>query len=200
MCHRPFPSQRHHTRQRGIVMLITLIAMVVLMIGAAAMVRSFDTSSILSGNLAFRRDLTNQSERGIALARSAFTSGALSTDTARNADLPSANYSSIKLESNAQGIPKLLVKDSLFMSAGMGVADITDTTRGITVRYVVDRQCTGSGAFDDSSCVVTAGSSDTSGSNWLPKPGGESRPVYRVSVRVTGPRNTQAFFQTTFAY
>jgi type IV pilus assembly protein PilX len=181
-------------------MLITLIAMVVLMIGAVAMVRSFDTSSILAGNLAFRRDLTNQGERGIALARAAFTgSGALSAETARNSDLlNSANYSSIKLETNAQGIPKLLVKDSLFSSAGM--TETTDSTQGITVRYVVDRQCTGHGPPDDSSCVIATGSPDPSGSAWLQKPGGESRPVYRVSVRVTGPRNTQAFFQTTFAY
>lgn len=197
---RPVPPQRRRARQRGIVMLITLIAMVVLMIGAVALVRSFDTSSILAGNLAFRRDLTNQGERGIALARAAFTGGALSTEAARNSDQSSANYSSIKLETNEQGIPKLLVKDSLFSSAGMSVADTTDSTQGITVRYVVDRQCTGQGPPDDSSCVVTTGSADPSGSNWLPKPGGESRPVYRVSVRVTGPRNTQAFFQTTFAY
>jgi len=181
-------------------MLITLIAMVVLMIGAVAMVRSFDTSSILAGNLAFRRDLTNQGERGIALARTAFISGALSTEPARITNLPSANYSSTKLETNAQGIPILLIKDSLFSSAGMSVADSTDATQGITVRYVVDRQCMAQGAADESTCVVAAGNADPGGSDWLQKPAGESRPVYRVSVRVTGPRNTQAFFQTTFVY
>ena len=51
-------------RERGVIMVITLIALVVLMIGGIALIRSFDTSMLLAGNLAFRRDLVNQgSER-----------------------------------------------------------------------------------------------------------------------------------------
>ena len=38
---------------------------------------------------------------------------------------------------------------------------------------------------------------DASGSSFLKKAGGGTRPVYRISVRVTGPRNTQAYLQNT---
>ena len=38
---------------------------------------------------------------------------------------------------------------------------------------------------------------DKGGSSFLKKAGGGLRPVYRISVRVTGPRNTQAYLQGT---
>ena len=54
----------HHaagaSRQRGVIMIITLIALIVLLISGAALIRSFDTSMLLAGNLAFKRDLVNQ--------------------------------------------------------------------------------------------------------------------------------------------
>jgi hypothetical protein len=30
------------------------------------------------------------------------------------------------------------------------------------------------------------------------KPSGSTRPIYRISVRVSGPRSTEAYFQTTY--
>ena len=38
------------------------------------------------------------------------------------------------------------------------------------------------------------------GTNWLRIPGGASRPVYRISVRVTGPHNVQAYYQSTYVH
>lgn len=184
--------------QGGVAMIVTLIALLLLMVGAAAMLRTVDTSSVLVGNLAFRRDLTNRAERGIVTARAALVSGALSTDTARIANLNSSNYSAIKLTNGSTGIPLVLTSDSSFSAAGMTAADISEDE--VTVRYVIDRQCVAAGEFDASSCEVLEGNSDTGGSNWLRKPGGESQPLYRISVRVQGPRGTEAYFQTTFSY
>jgi hypothetical protein len=183
-------------------MLIALIALTLLTIAAVAMVRAFGTTSVLAGNLAFRRDLTNQGERAVQAVRQAFlTGGALHDDATREVDALGANYFATRLESNSQGVPLVLVKDSLFSSKGLTDRnDITDGSAGVILRYVVDRQCTGGGAYSDSACVMTEGSQDGGGSNWLKKPSGESRPVYRISVRITGPRNTQAYLQTTLTY
>ena len=187
--------------QLGVSMLITLIALLLLMIGAVAMVRAFGTSSMLAGNLAFRRDLTNEGELAMQAARQLFQSGALNSDTAREASAPAANYSATRLATNAQGIPLLLVKDSLFAGSGMsGARDIVDTSKGVSMRYVIDRQCTSAGAFSESACMSTHDGGDAGGSNWLKKPGGIARPVYRVTVRITGPRATQAYLQTTLTY
>jgi len=189
--------RRHRTR--GVSMLIALIALTLLSIAAVAMVRAFGTSSVLAGNLAFRRDLTNQGERAVLAVRQAFAAGgALQNEAVREVDRPAANYFATRLESNGQGVPLLLVKDSLFSGKGLTDRnDIVDSSAGVTLRYVVDRQCAANGAYSDSACVVTEGVQDGGGSSWLKKPSGEARPVYRITVRVTGPRNTQAFLQTT---
>lgn len=181
-------------------MIVTLLALVLLTLAATAMLRASDTSQVLAGNLAFRRDLANQAERGFAKARTLLVSGALASDTTRTANLLTSNYSAARLTTNASGVPLVLASDAAFASAGMTGSDISEN--GVTVRYVIDRLCLATETFDTSSCEATAASSsstDPGGSGWLRKPGGESRPVYRISVRVKGPRDTLAFYQSTFA-
>jgi type IV pilus assembly protein PilX len=185
-------------RQRGVALIVTLIALLLMMIGAAAMVRSIDTTSGMAGNLAFRRDLANRAERAIVTARATMVSGALGTESARIADRAGSNYSSSKLPSGATGVPLVLTSNTAFASAQLTASDLSDD--GVSVRYVIDRQCVAAGAFDPGSCESLEAGADSGGSNWLRKPGGTARPVYRISVRVSGPRDTQAFFQTTFAY
>jgi Tfp pilus assembly protein PilX len=184
--------------QRGVIMIITLIALVILMIGGVALVKSFDTSLLLSGNLAFKRDLVNQGERGMAAAITRLTSSTLASEGTRQNNAVGSNYSAIVLTTDSRsGIPNALLSDSAFTLAGFtAAADITDGP--VTIRYVIDRQCSAVGAYDASTCnSVTGVASDTSGSNFLKKAGGGTRPVYRISVRVTGPRNTQAYLQNT---
>ncbi len=184
-------------QEQGFVLISTLFALVLLMLAATAMLRSSDISAMLAGNLSFQRDLTNQAERGFAAARKLMASGDLAAETTRESNLAKGNYAAARLTTNASGIPKVLTSESSYKEAGYSVADISEN--GVTVRFVIDRQCLATGAFNEASCETSAGSSDASGSSWLRKPGAEKRPLYRVSVRVTGPRNTQAFFQSTFA-
>jgi len=183
-------------------MLITLIALSLIMLSAMGLIRSFDTSLSMAGNLAFKRDLVNQGERGMAKAITLFNSGALSTATAREADSPGSNYSATMLPTDPNGIPrKLIVSDTAFSTATptMTGADISDSTTGITVRYVIDRLCATAGKFDNTRCVSLKSTSGQGGSATLAasKVGQEYMPVYRISVRVTGPRNTQSYLQTT---
>lgn len=193
--------RRPGRRQRGVVLLIVLIALLLMMIGAVAMVRSFNASSQVAGNLSFRRDLTNQGERGLAAAAAAVTTGALAAASARDADQPASNYSAKRLQTDAAGVPLLLQKDSLFASAGMkDKNDIVDDAAGLRIRWVVDRQCDAAGAFDPATCAAVDADTSGSGTDWMAKPSGGPGAVYRVSVRVDGPRATQAFLQATFTY
>ncbi|MGH3056415.1 MAG: pilus assembly PilX family protein [Gaiellaceae bacterium] len=192
--HRSHAGTRH---QSGVVMIITLISLVILLIGGIALIRSFGTAALFAGNFAVKRDLLNQSERGIAAAVTALSSGALATETVRTSDLASANYVSSQLASNAQGIPLALVNDTTYASLGLTLADIDDSsTTGIKIRYVIDRQCVSTGTFSTSSCLATTSATDKGGSDFLKKPGGEARAAYRVTVRVTDTRrNTQTYAQ-----
>lgn len=185
-------------QEQGVVLIGALFALVLLMLAATAMLRSSDISAMLAGNLSFQRDLTNQAERGFAAARALMGgSGALAAESVRESNLAAGNYVAARLTTNASGIPKVLTSEKAYEEAGFSLADISEN--GVTVRFVIDRQCLAAGAFSAANCETFAGSSDASGSSWLRKPGSERRPLYRVSVRVTGPRNTQAFFQSTFA-
>lgn len=188
------PSLRRQSR--GVVMIITLIALVLVLIGATALVRSMRASSLVAGNIAIKRDLLNQAERGMAAAMTALQSGALATESTRNSNLVSANYSATQLSSNAEGIPVVLVKDSAFTAAGFTGADISDSTAGVEIRYVIDRQCTASGDYDPGACEFQMNPGDKGGSHHLKKPGGGQIAIYRISVRVKDTRrNTQSFSQ-----
>lgn len=178
-------------------MVFALIALVLLLVGMAAMLRATDTSSDLVGNLAFRRDLTNRAETAIVTARAAFVSGALASETSRTTNLVTANYSAVKLATGAGGVPLVLTRDSAFTNAGMSpTLDIT--ADGVEARYVIDRQCVAVGEFSTSNCEVILSEGDTGGTVGVPRPGGTARPVYRITVRVKGPRGTAAYFQTTY--
>jgi type IV pilus assembly protein PilX len=203
------PRVRAARQQRGVVMLFGLIALAIMLIGAAAMVRSISTSMLNAGNLGFKRDLTNQGERAVTSVMTLLQTGALNSETARQSSDAAQNYSATMLVSNAQGLPNALVSDSTFSGIGTGSNDITIADQAVTVRYLVDRLCVNTGVATATHCSMADDPNPPGGS------GSESiraedssaggagavgqRVVYRVSIRVTGPRSTQAFFQTTLS-
>lgn len=197
-------------RQSGIVIIMTLIALVILLITGVALIRSVDSTLGMAGNISFKRDLVNQADIGIAAAMTSMTSssGVLYSETTRASDLLSANYSASKLDSNNQGIPYVLINSSTFSSVGMTLADITPTdssgsTMGVTIRYVIDRQCSEAGTFSTikyTNCAyVPSGglSGDSSQDAYDNNAGTGDRAIYRITVKVTGPHNTETYAQTT---
>lgn len=204
-------SVQARSRQRGVVIIFGLIALVIMLIGAAAMVRSMNSSLANAGNLGFKRDLTNQGERAMAEVLTQMETGALGTEVLRQASSTARNYRATQFtgtEITAQGLPVALINDTSFAAVGTAARDIAIADMGVTVRYVVDRLCGNLGVAETSHCTMadssvsnSANSSDpltaefgsTGGAGAVPQ-----QVVYRLSIRVDGPRQTQAFFQTTF--
>jgi len=213
--------------QRGVILLVVLLALVVLLIGLVALIRTVDTSAIMLGNLAFRRDLTNRAEEAIAAAKATLASSAfVPTQDALNASgTPPpviSHYSASKLANGNTGVPAILDNAGTYNST-IG-PDTTDSSissdTSISYRYVIDRQCnTGTTTFSTSSCEYIAyntssngtsgggGSSQYSqsqiggvfaGSGGAANCNGSNCAIYRISVRVAGPRNSVAYFQTTY--
>ncbi|MEP6876445.1 MAG: hypothetical protein ABI887_18975 [Burkholderiales bacterium] len=200
------------------VLLFSLVALIVLLIAAVALMRSFNTSMFMSGNIAFKRDLQNQGERAVDQAMTSFRPGGLlDNDTARSADRANSNYSATMLPANVQGIPADLVLSDAAFAAKWTVPDIDLPDQGVKIRYVIDRMssATGScGSLGPNVCVMAGNTAPAGGSSSqiqnatraLVPVAGASSPkavnlgsaVYRLSVRVIGPRDTQAFFQSTF--
>ncbi|HJV68321.1 MAG TPA: hypothetical protein VJ693_04170 [Ideonella sp.] len=205
--------RRRAGRQRGVVMIVTLVALVVLLLGAVALLRSSDASSALAGQLGFRRDMKNQAERAMAMAINSLKTGSLSSASARESSLATANYSAVALTSDAStGLPTILLGSDTSFTAANYVINIVDATdesgdnadTGIKVRYLIDRQCTATGKVDPASCsrtnVQIQFNGQDSGSYKADSSFRSSQLViYRISVRVDGPRGTQAFFQSAMA-
>ena len=196
-------------RQRGVTMLFGLIALAIMMIGGAAMVRSMNTSASMAGNLGFKRDLTNQAERATAKVLALMKAGALQAESSREDHATAHNYSATLLPTNAQGIPQALVDESQFSEKGSTVNDISVVEQAVALRYLVDRLCADKGAANGGHCQMSDPGAPMGGnaSDALlaedPAAGGgggvlQRQTVYRLSIRVTGPRNTEAYFQTTF--
>ena len=182
-----------------------MIALVVLMIAAIALVRSTDTAEMISGNLSIKRDMTHESELAMsaALANFGATTSNLYLEGSRWGAVAAANYSPVTLPStsNTRGIP-----DAIYNASTAGE---TPATNNITYRYVIDRLCPLTGApnpLNPSNECVTDASAAGQGID-VHNPGGNAgnnlagqagNVVYRISARLTDPRGTQSFFQTTF--
>lgn len=205
-------------RQRGAVLLFCLIILVVLLAGGVAVMRSMDTSLTGAGNLAFKRDLLNRGELAVSQVMTAFKpGGTLDSATKTAASIPATNYSAIELATNEHGIPEVLMKKgsnpsgadvngNTFSPTGADIdgGTIDKVASGVKVRYVIDRLCNSTGSFatlGKSRCVFTPASTQVTGGSSqraqddLPTP---VPAIYRVSIRVDGPRDTQVFMQASF--
>ncbi len=184
-------------RERGVVLIFTLFILLILTIGAIALVHSMNTSLISAGNLTFRHDLVNQGEQAVSNVLREFQPGGLLVN-ATNASSTANNYSATSLPTNSQGVPTALLSDTAFAGVGVAANDIAGATGDVTMRYVIDRLCTNAGPSISTSCVQSV-ANPTGGTalatQGLPPP---SATVYRLTVRVTGARATQIFVQTTF--
>ena len=179
-------------RQRGVALFFALIILVILLIGGVMVIHSVNTSLLGAGNLAFRRDLVTQSDAVVAEAMQAVSTGAI-PDLTNNS--PSHYYYASIQPANAQGIPT-----TLFTTGTAGMT--TGQNHDIAIRYVIERMCSATGPVTAAHCVQTPGKSDNSGSDiklYHPPPVLPGNVIYRLSARVSGPRGTEAFFQTLFS-
>jgi Tfp pilus assembly protein PilX len=187
-------------RQQGVVLIFSLIVLLILAIGAVAVLRSTDSSLLSAGNLAFHKDLVNQAEQAVANVMTEFKTNALPLGGVTTVSMPAANYSATTLPTNPQGVPTALLDDAAFGAVGSIANDITPSAASqVTIRYVIDRLCAPLTVIASSNnCVQSTGlpTGGTANHNTALSP--PSATVYRISVRVDGPRFTQAFLQTTF--
>ncbi len=191
--------------QSGMILLVTLLALVIMMLASLSLVRSTDTNLILAGNYAFKRDAVNQAERAVPKIKALFETGDLKLASSRTIDNSKINYYASIQPNNAQGLPT-----KLFEIAENNANNITDPKSGVTIRYIIDRMSLATGApsinnggFVPINQINNAGDglireTGTSGSPNRPQVNGGMVSIYRISIRATGPRNTESFIQVVF--
>lgn len=175
-------------KQSGLVLVVTLLALLILLLASVALIRSTDTNLQIAGNMAFKMDAMNQAERAVPQIQQLFKSGALSGKTARYATSVGNNYYATVQASNTSGIPNVLFTTNTNRITGAG---------GVTIRYVIDRMCLDVGAVSSQKCALA--SSDVGTGGGIDGEFGSTYPVYRMTLQATGPKNTEAYLQTTFS-
>jgi Tfp pilus assembly protein PilX len=194
--------------QRGATLIFVLILLVVLLIGGLSLVRSVDTGLIIAGNLAFKRSATHSADFGIEAARTwlrGVTAADLENDNigqgyyaTRQAAVtdfagtitPSIETDDVDWDGNK---PSALAKAR---NAGVDAA-------GNSIAYVIHRLCNTSGtpgttgnpceSYSPSSSDKSSMGGIAYGKGALK---GQRAYLYRITVRVAGPRDTRSIVQS----
>lgn len=171
-------------QQGGVVLFFALIALVALMLAAIALVRSVDTANAIAGNVAFKQGTIQEADSGVEAAFKALTVPTIIDKT--QDDLERYYYATYD--------PAVAVPGARLDAA----SDTVGAASGNKVRYVIERMCLNAGAVDPANCLqppVTGNSSKASGQTVFV----EDKVYYRVTVRISGPRNTSSTVQVILA-
>lgn len=189
-------------RQRGIVLIMTLIVLVALTLASLALVRSVDTSGLIAGNLAFKQSAAISADAGVEAAIAWLSASADSLEQ----DQPGAGYyasSQDSLDLTGNYTPKK-TSDNLDWSNKGAVHTLAPDKVGNEVAYVIHRMCDAAGPLDGDTCSVEetkVPGSDEGAMRQMEgyRPGAwgmvGNRGFYRITVRVTGPRSNVSYAQ-----
>jgi type IV pilus assembly protein PilX len=189
------PATRHS--QRGVSLVIALIALVAMTLAGLALIRSVDTTNLISGNLAFRQATLHTTDVGVETAFA--TLDTVIVPTSLDAEYPvgcavgACNYYPIRQAINANG--ELTPVDWTLVPS-------TVVDGSYSVQYVIDRLCDGPAPVTNVAGQCMRTTDQTAGSK---KAGAiaftsATQVYYRATVRVVGPRDTVRLVQTIFAH
>ena len=197
-------------KQRGVALFFALISMLAIMLAAVALVRSVDTSTIISGNLAFQQAATASADSGTeaAITWLATTEAAnIATNYLTNAAHPfNINAPTSGYYSNLNPALSLTTTSGTYIKWDDTDSKLVATdSSGNTTRYVIQRMCrTASVAVQNADCMLSTASQDNNGQNiQLPQevckgtgcPAAGQAPQIRITSRTTGPKNALSYVQ-----
>ena len=195
------PSSFAYGRQSGVVLVVALIMLIAMTLAALALVRSVDTANIIAGNLSFQQAATHSGDRGVetAIAWIENNPGLTLSDSA------ASGYAANGLTA-APSKPANETWDAYWTRVWAprpAVTLATDAVTGTTVAYVIDRLCANSGAATagalcaESPIVgIAVGNAEEAGEKQI---AAAAQVYYRITARVTGPRNTLSYVQAVIS-
>lgn len=211
------PLTCRRRRQRGTALFVALIMLVAMSIAAVSLVRSVDTTVVVTGNLAFQQTALQVADYGIEAAASDLATIRTTAYEDRwrrgdNCTIPGGsrdlfNYYPTLFVRNQVGSPT--IDDVTYSGTYPGVPSLNWNAvpcvtnnripAGYSVQYVIDRMCTGTVPITNHAANCVAESPQEGGS----RRAGQARFTgvqsihHRVTVRVSGPNNAQSFVQVT---
>jgi type IV pilus assembly protein PilX len=185
--------RRAQARQKGAVLFIALIVLVAMSLAGIALIRSVDTTNLIAGNLAFKQGATLGGDWGVEQART-WLQGQLPENLYNSVPgrYAAAMQSGLDYTGTDPSAPDFDWDANAF-DAGADPA-------GNQVRYIIHRMCVAAGNPGSTNCVRTTTGGTTGGTQGGATYGSAALPstsqiYYRITARVTGPRNTVSYVQ-----
>ena len=174
-------------RQRGVVLFIALIVLVAMTMAGVAIMRSVDTSNLISGNVAFKQSTLQAADSGATAAINYL----VAQQYTGQLDSSAAAYKAVGYDASNE--PDWSDDASWANSVVVG----TDTN-GNKVEYVINRLCQLPGTVNTNNCakLQATGGAAGNGKGYL-----DGQPVpapmvfFRITTRVTGPRSATSIVQ-----
>ncbi len=200
--------------ERGAGLVIALVVLVVMSLGAIALVKAVASGLLVSGNFAFRQAAVMAADAGSEAAIAWLSARA---DTAEPfSDHPDVGYyanmpTGLDLTGNRGASADATIDWDADDCAGRGgiacmkaAPALAPDPAGHVVSYVIHRLCRTSGSPDaaSNSCLMFRSAQGGSSNRGQLSYGASTRfqtadtVYYRITVQVRGPRNTTAFVQT----
>lgn len=187
------PTQRNSAerRQKGVVLIVALIMLLVMIIGSTALVRTVDTGSLISGNLAFKRGATMAAD--VATAQAIAFLGNRLDNHSLDIDIPAAGYyaslptafvvtatnGSPRIDWDANNCGETARTANCLTAQPSSAPDAA----GNISSYVIHRLCKSPGGMTPACASIKTDAGDSAG-------------LYRITTRISGPRGTLSFVET----
>lgn len=172
---------RTRKKQQGVTIVITLLLLVVMLLGGVALSRLTEVGTLAAGNAAYHEAAVQASEVGVNTAYAAVRA--------------------LADEENTFGtwyFPQTQAVDAFNVPTINWTAMPEIVVGSYRVRYVVDRLCTTLPVTDPIRQCLNKSQDDTPSAQVKPDdpPDPNSVRLFRITVRVTGPKDTLNFVQS----
>ena len=211
----------HSLQQRGVVLFLTLLALLAMSLAAVALIRSVDTGTLIAGNLSFKQSTTSGSDARIEDAITWLSAQQLAAGNKNvlndpthfsNNDAPGAGYYSFV--DNNKSLTDTTKPSHFNWDNSDSSPELTDES-GNKKRYIVQRMCLTDNTVVTpvspavNECLFGGAPALNNNGQEIPLPSdiciGSGCPVagqtpqYRITVKSIGPKFTTSYTQT-FAY
>lgn len=187
------------SRQRGVVMMVAMVVLVAMTLAGIALTRSMDTTNMIAGNMAFKQVSVQAAdvamEQAVSFIEANGGTGALGADLLANGYRATVDYAPPAMDTfwkNLEAANSIcyLGAAGCTNNKNQAVADTLGNVRG----YVIERMCQGATCAVVQHQVLSGGCCEGPDCGDIPCYSNDQ--MFRITVRVTGPRNTNTYVQT----
>ncbi|MFT4241067.1 MAG: hypothetical protein QM569_02180 [Acidovorax sp.] len=181
-------------------MIIALVALVILTLLSIGLMRTVGSSASIAGNLAFEQAAATSADQAVETAIAWLENNTASL----TADVQASGYAASRLDPDASSTDYPTWAELwTYLAKTYTPGSVATDSAGNSAQYLIQRMCSSAGAASSANgCSSPPISSDesTHSTNSSAFTMTKSTEIYyRITVKVSGPRNTVSYIQTMVA-